>query len=93
MSARNIQPIQSWSPISGDISIDTLSLTDFYHYHFDNGNGKVSYSLSGINPSTESRIDYFSDSIDIPSSVIQQWGASDDVIWDYVATALGLTLV
>jgi hypothetical protein len=93
MNNRQIQPITSWFPNSGDVTIDTLSLTDFYHYHFDNGGGKVSYSLSGTDLVTQSPINYYSDTMDVPSSVIQQWGADDDVIWDYVAQTLGLTLL
>lgn len=93
MNTRQIQPISSWSPATGDITIDELSLNDFYHYHFDDGGGKVSYSLSGINQSTQSRFDFFSDTIDVPSNIIQQWGADDEIIFDYVATTLGLVII
>jgi hypothetical protein len=93
MNTRSIQPVQSWSPSLGDVSIDTLVLTDFFHYYFDNGGGKVSYSLSGIDPTTQSSIDYFSGIVDVPSSVIQQWGSDDEIIFQFVATTLGLTII
>jgi len=93
MSKKQIEPIQSWFPNSGDVIINALSLTDFYHYHFDNGGGKVSYSLSGVDVITQSEINYYSDTIDVPSSVIQQWGTDDTVIWDYVMQQLGLVEV
>jgi hypothetical protein len=38
-------------------------------------------------------LDYFPGTIEIPSSVIQQWGASDDIIWNYVAEQLNLELI
>ena len=87
MNIRQIQAIQSWSPEAGTITIDTLCLKDFYHYFFDDGGGKVSYTMQS------NGVDYFGNSIDIPSSVIQQWGASDDIIWTYVAAQLNLTLI
>jgi len=38
-------------------------------------------------------LDYFPGAIAIPSSIVQQWGASDDVIWNYVANSLNLVLI
>jgi hypothetical protein len=40
-----------------------------------------------------SLIDLFQGNLAIPSNIVQQWGASDDIIFQYVATTLGLTLV
>jgi hypothetical protein len=93
MNTRNIQPIASWSPTLGDVTISELQLTDFFHYHFDEGSGKVSYSLNGLDPLTNSTISFFSGVIDIPSEIIQQWGADDTIIWDYTAQALNLTII
>jgi hypothetical protein len=93
MNKRQIQPITSWFPNSGEILIDTLILTDFYHYHFDEGSGKVSYSLSSFNFDTGLFTDCFSSSIDVPADIIQQWGADDEIIFNYVATTLGLIIV
>ena len=59
------------------------------HYFFDGGGGIVSYSLSN----SQTQLDYFLGNIDIPSSTIQQWGASDDIIFDYVANSLSLTII
>jgi hypothetical protein len=88
MNKKEIQPIEVWSE-TGVISANALCLKDFYHYHFDDGDGKVSYTIADLN----SDIDYISGVIDIPSAIIQQWGASDDIIWIYVASKLNLTLV
>jgi len=89
MNIRAIQPKSTWSPETGDITIDTLCLKDFFHYFFDGGGGIVSYSLSN----SQTQLDYFLGNIDIPSSTIQQWGASDDIIFDYVANSLSLTII
>lgn len=88
MNKKEIQPIEVWSE-TGVVSANALCLKDFYHYHFDDGDGKVSYTIADLS----SDIDYISGIIDIPSAIIQQWGASDDIIWIYVASKLNLTLV
>lgn len=105
MNTKNIEPISIWTP-SGVKNATILALHDFYGYHFDNGAGKVVYKLIGMqsNGSTtledgttvqspESASEYLTDAIDIPADIIQQWGADDGIIWDYVATTLGLILV
>ena len=89
MNTRQIQPIQSWSPDTGNITIDTLRLNDFFHYFFNGGGGMVSYSLA----SSVSGLDYFNGNIEIPSSVVQQWGADDEPIFQYVAQTLGVTII
>ena len=91
MNTRQIQPINIWTP-NGNTEITYLSLFDFFDYHFDDGGGKVRYKL--INVDTElGATDCFVGVIDVPSDIVQQWGASDDIIFQYVATALGLELI
>ena len=87
MNTREIQTIATWSPETGEINIDALCLKDFLHYFFDNGGGIVAYTLQS------NGIDYFPATIEIPSSIIQQWGESDDVIWEYVGEQLGLVFI
>ena len=87
MNTNLIQQIDIWSPV-GPKTVDRLSLTNFYGYKFDDGVGYVDYSLIGTTDEV-----HHSGKVEIPSNIIQQWGASDDVIWDYVATTLGLILV
>jgi len=84
---KQIQPIQIWSP-NGFIEISFFSLLDFCGYKFDDGVGYVTYELIG----TDS-IPYYNNTIEVPANIIQQWGADDDIIWQYVATALGLSIV
>jgi hypothetical protein len=87
MNIKSIQQIDIWSA-DGQKTVDRLNLTNFCGYKFNDGAGYVDYSLIG----TQGEV-YHSGSIEIPSSIIQQWGADDNVIWDYVVTSLGLTLI
>jgi hypothetical protein len=89
MNTRKIYPRASWSPEGGDITIDTLCLKDFFHYFFDGEGGKVSYTLSN----SQTGLDYFSGNINVPASVVQEWGASDDIIFEFVAIALNLIII
>jgi len=96
MNTRNIQPTTLWTP-SGEKQATILSLYNFSDYHFDDGGGKVSYKLIGMEApevgQPEVAVDYYSGVVDIPASIIQQWGASDDVIWNYVSNQLNLILI
>ena len=87
MNTKDIQPINIWSP-SGQRVVNKISLDNFYGYKFDDGIGYVDYTLIG----SQGEI-YYNGNVEIPSSIIQQWGSSDDVIWNYVLTTLNLTLV
>jgi hypothetical protein len=87
MDTREIQPIITWSTESGDTTLTTLCLKDFYHYFFDDGGGKVNYTLQADG------LDILSGTVDIPSYIVQQWGQSDEIIFEYVATSLNLILI
>jgi hypothetical protein len=89
MNTRQIQSISTWSPDTGIITLNVLVLKDFMHYFFDGGGGIVSYCFKNSIADTE----YFNANIEIPASIIQQWGASDDIIFEYVANKLGLTII
>jgi hypothetical protein len=91
-NTRNIEPKTIWTA-SGDKVATILSLTNFFDYHFDDGGGMVSYVLSGFEGDPQSVVSYFVGNLPIPSDIIQQWGASDDIIFDYVALQLGLVIV
>lgn len=103
MNTRQITPTQIWAP-SGIKNATILSLYNFSEYHFDNGGGKVAYKLIGMEPvittndegtqiSTPIAVDYYVGIVDIPSNVVQQWGESDDVIWNYVAEQLNIQFI
>lgn len=105
MNTKKIQPKTIWTA-SGSKTATILSLNNFFDYHFDNGGGVVTYSLIGMESSgtttledgtvitmPESAVNYFTGNINVPSDIVQQWGASDDVIWNYVANSLDLIFV
>jgi hypothetical protein len=103
-NTRSIQPVVVWNP-SGSASAIYLGLINFFDYHFDDGGGTVTYVLIGMQDNGEttlddgtviqnppSAVDLYTANLSIPSSIVQQWGASDDIIFEYVAQTLGLTL-
>lgn len=96
MNTRNIQPTNLWTP-NGVKEATILSLYNFSDYHFDDGGGKVSYKLIGMEAPEEGQpevaIEYYIGVVDIPAAVIQQWGASDDVIWAFVGSQLNLQYI
>lgn len=105
MNTRQIQPVSIWTP-TGLKNATYFALTDFFGYHFDNGIGKVTYKLIGMEPggtttledgtviqNPDSAVDYVTDNLEVPGSIIQQWGADDEIIFEYVATSLGLAII
>ena len=86
MSTKNIQSIFIWCP-GGQREVVKISLDNFYGYKFDNNVGYVDYTLIGTQGES-----LFNGNVEIPSSIIQQWGNSDDIIWDYVISILGLVI-
>ena len=103
-NTRTIQPKQVWTT-AGEKTATILALSNFYDYHFDDGGGKVEYKLIGmespgmtINEDGLEQLppvafEYFVGTINIPASIIQQWGADDSIIWTYISTTLQITLV
>lgn len=103
MNTKNIQPTTIYTS-NGEKIATILALTEFYGYHFNNDTGNVTYQLLGMeSPGTqldgngntyllpESAVVYFSGTLKIPSTTIQQWGTSDDIIWEYVLNTLEIT--
>ena len=83
-----------------------LALTDFYDYHFNDGGGTVVFNMIGeqdngtttledgtIVTNPISFVTLYASTMQIPSTVVQNWGASDQIVFDYVAQQLGITLV
>lgn len=94
-NTRQIEPTLVWSP-SGNSIATFLGLINFFDYHFDNGGGTVTYSLIGMknnDDGIETAVDLYMSNINIPSSVVVTWGENDDVIFEYVAITLGLTII
>jgi len=95
MNTKIIEPVSVWT-MNGPKNATILSLANFFNYHFDEGAGTVEYLLLGmesIGENPESAVEYYKANLEIPSSVIQQWGADDSIIWNYVIQQLGLVEV
>lgn len=91
-NTREIQPKQIWTNL-GEKNATHLALTNFFNYHFDNGGGTIVYKFFGMEGNPESAYDYFIGELNIPSEIIQQWGESDDIIFNYVAEQLNIVFV
>lgn len=94
-NTRQIEPTLVWSP-SGNNIATYLGLINFFDYHFDSGGGIATYSLIGMQDNADgipTAVDLYVGNIVIPSEIVQQWGASDEIVFIYVANQLNLTLV
>jgi hypothetical protein len=104
-NTRQIQPTPIWTA-TGNVPATYLGLINFYGYHFNDGPGTVEYTLIGMQDNgsfvddegntivnAPSAVDLFKGALEVPASVVQQWGASDEIIFEHVAETLGLVLV
>jgi len=94
MNTRVIEPITVFTA-DGQKEVSLLSLVNFCGYNFLNSSGVVSYILSGLITvdGVDSYVEYIHNTLEVPSSIIQQWGADDEIIFDYVTITLGLTMI
>lgn len=90
-NTRNITPISAWTAL-GQQTVTMFSLTDFFNYGFlPFCEGTVTYRL--FNTEGESAVELIVSQLQIPSEIVQQWGADDGIIFDYVAQQLGFTII
>lgn len=105
MNTKQIQPVNIWTK-NGNKNATILALANFFDYHFDDGSGKVNYKLIGIESAgtttdadgniitlPDVAVEYASENIEIPSAVIQQWGASDEIIWSFICSQLNIVTI
>jgi hypothetical protein len=90
-NTKKIQPITVWS-INGQVQVNCLALINFFDYHFDNLDGKVSYVLIETNDELGAT-EHFTGNVEIPPHIMQQWGTDDSIIWDYVIEKLNLVVI
>jgi hypothetical protein len=90
-NTRKITPITAWTP-TGQQTVTMFSLTDFFNYGFlPDCTGTVQYRL--FNTQNESAVELIVSYLQIPSEIVQKWGADDNIIFDYVAQQLGFTII
>lgn len=92
MNTKQIQPKQVWTA-NGEKSATILALVNFHDYHFDNGGGVVTYKLIGMEGDPQSAFEYFTGELAVPSEIVQQWGASDAIMWDFVGQSLNIIYI
>ena len=104
-----IQPIPYWTPNGEvSVSYLGFKDFRDYHFDNGNGfvyyclitmvnNGTQVITDENDNPITiqlpDSALEVFNSKIEIPSNIMAQWGADDQIIFDYVAQELSITLV
>jgi hypothetical protein len=94
MNTRVIEPITVFTT-DGQKQVSLLSLVNFCGYNFLNSSGVVSYILSGLITvdGVDSYVEYIHNTLEVPANIIQQWGSDDNIIFQYVATTLSLTII
>lgn len=92
MNKRKIQTLSFWTT-SGVKQADHFMLYNFHRYNFDGSPSMVSYKLGyleqvGENP--EYFVSLYEGTVSLPDAVVQEWGADDEPIFDYVKEELNL---
>lgn len=93
INTRKINAINFWSK-DGNKSADTILLYNFHGYNFDGTPSWVSYKLGVIEQLDEESVrfvSYFDGSVPVPNNIVQNWGADDEPIFDFVISELNLT--
>jgi hypothetical protein len=76
-----IEPLQVYTPL-GMKSVNILKVCSFSGYDFNGGSGRCEIAIGEI--INEDFRPYVTDSVEIPSEVIQNWGADDLPIFEYI---------
>lgn len=92
-----IQPINTW--VNGVIkTLTVFKLDNYFQYDFLMWPGRVHYCLCEYNTFTDdngveypNHITIIDGNVDLPLTLIENWGTDDTPIFDYVLTQLGLT--
>jgi len=96
-----IQPITTW--VNGESkTLDVLRLDNYFQYDFLMCPGRVHYcicetytSISTDDNGNQSQVDQYRSIIDgnveLPWSIVEDWGTDDTPIFDYVLQQLNLT--
>lgn len=104
-NTRKIQPKQI-ETTNGVKTATIFSLTDFHGYNFDNSHAYAILKFIGMESSgtsvdengqqyslPESAVEYYSEPIVIPATIISNWGTDDDIIFNYVANEFDLVII
>lgn len=106
---KEIQPISFWTPNGEiNVSVIGFKNFSDYHFDNGSGYVYyclISMESNGFQtiiddngyestmPMPQTAIEVYNDKIHIPSNIMAQWGADDQIIFNYIAQELQLTLV
>ena len=74
-----------------DSFANILAIDGFSGYNFIDNPGQIHYNMIAYDSTTDERTRILSGVLPLTMAVIANWGADDQIIFDYVATELGLT--
>jgi len=79
---------QIWSS-SGLQTIDTIKLTGYNGYDFNGSMGRVFYAIGKMQDNIF--IPYIEENIELPAEIVNNWGADDEPVINFVMNKLGLS--
>jgi hypothetical protein len=92
VNEREIQPQNIW--LNGINSIAVIINIDGYSgYNFVNSPGQVHYNMMSYDTQSETKTRILSGVCPLDWATVENWGADDQVIFNFVANNLGLILI
>lgn len=92
VNEREIAPVNIW--LNGVSSTAVIfSLDGYSGYNFVDNPGQVHYNMLSYDPGTDTKTIVLAGVASLDWTTVENWGADDQVIFNYVAAQLNLTLV
>lgn len=92
LNEREIAPVNVWQNGSVKTAV-VFKIDNFYGYDFLGSAGYVHWSIAEYDPATDAKTILVEGQMPMILPVIENWGRDDQIIFDYVAAQLNLTLV
>ena len=91
VNERQIQPQEIWLNGVNSTAV-IISIDGFSGYNFIDNPGQVHYNMVAYDALTDEKTRILSGICPLDWTTIANWGADDQIIFDYVAAQLGLIL-
>lgn len=89
---RAIQPLNLW--INGVSSTaEIITLDGYAGYNFVDNPGEAHYVLSSYDAATDTKTSIMQGVVQLDWATVEAWGADDQLIFNYVAAQLNITLI
>ena len=89
---RAIQPLNLW--INGTSSTaEIITLDGYSGYNFVDNPGEAHYVLSSYDAATDTKTSIMQGVVQLDWVTVEAWGADDQLIFNYVAAQLNITLI